>query len=297
LERSTGYKVIMMQNWQQLSIDGRTLIPTIQMLHQAAQFVAMVSNSYLAKKEDDSQNNFNWNNTTSSLESQWIKIPTVRAILDIESFELYIDKYINLETLSLNGLTKEKVILDLQEALKTASVDSARLKPITQFSIPFHSVDDGLPFTKPANAFLNEWSRYLSNTQLLLQEIQSQFEWASDVRVWPHHFDMGLYIPVTRDGEGQDIQSIGLGLAIPDSYVSEPYFYINHWSKNAIEYPEHLPKLCCGYWNTKDWNGLVLPSSAVLAQSNQYQFAKDFFNEGINASLQLLKQATSSVTS
>ncbi len=41
--------------WKPLTIDGRKLNSTIEVLHHAAQFVAMVGNSYLPKKPDDLQ--------------------------------------------------------------------------------------------------------------------------------------------------------------------------------------------------------------------------------------------------
>lgn len=285
-----------MQSWITLSKDGRSFKADIQLLHHAAQFVAMVSNSFLPPQQDDSQNNFQWNHETKSLEGNWIENPMVRTLLDVENFELIVDKYLSMEIVHLDGWTKEQVIGNLREALKTASLDSLRLKPISQFSLPSHAVDSGLPFAKPSLQDLKEWSAYLSNSQFLFDELRSKLAGASKVKVWPHHFDMGFYFAVLKDGDGQTIQSVGLGLAIPDEYVDEPYFYINHWSKNPIEYPEQLPEACGGYWNTKDWHGLVLPASAVMAQDNQCQFVRIFFNEGIHASLQVLNQNTSIIT-
>ncbi len=295
MERYSNNEIIIMQNWIPLSIDSKALNASIRLLHQAAQFVAMVSNSYLSKQPDDSQNNFAWNNENNHLEGQWIKSTTVRALLNVADFELIIDKYLTLEVVPLDGWTKEQIVGNLQEELMTTTLNPSSLKLVTQFSIPSHSVDDGLPLAKPANELLDEWSRYLSNTQFLLKEIQQRFKWSSEIKVWPHHFDMGFYIPLIKDEQGNAIQSIGLGLAIPDGYVDEPYFFINHWSKNPIEYPEHFPKVSYGSWNTRDWKGLVLPANEVIAQRDQHTFVKSFYDEGINASLQLLNKSKSSI--
>ncbi|MDZ7646532.1 MAG: hypothetical protein U5K54_04800 [Cytophagales bacterium] len=125
----------------------------------------------------------------------------------------------------------------------------------------------GLPFSKPSVEFLAEWSNYLSVTQHVLEKIKSQFNWASPISVWPHHFDMGLYLPIAREEAGHDIQSIGLGLAIPDAYVPEPYFYVNHWSKEPVTYPETVfLKTAMAYWNTKDSKDWYLPLSTILDQ-------------------------------
>ncbi len=279
-----------MVHQEPFSIDGRNLTTAIQALHQAAQFAAMISNSYLPRLSDDSQNSFHWNAETCCLEGRWIKNPSVRILIDVRNFEIIIDNYLSLEIISLDGWTKEQVIGNLQDELNKIHLNPALLKPVDQFTIPAHPVDKGLPFSKPSMEFLTEWSNYLNVTQQVLGEIQSRFKWASAISVWPHHFDMGIYVPIAKDEAGNDTNSIGLGLAIPDTYVSEPYFYINHWSSEPIKYPEHLPQTRHGYWNTKDWKGLVLTSSAILVKADQVALVKAFFNEGIDASLQLLKR-------
>lgn len=39
--------------WKSLTVDGRKLNSTIEVLHQAAQFVAMMGNSYLPEQPDE----------------------------------------------------------------------------------------------------------------------------------------------------------------------------------------------------------------------------------------------------
>lgn len=293
MEGCSSFKVTNMQGLKILSKDAKGFESDIRLIHRAAQFVAMVSNSFLPSQQDDSQNSFSWNAETNRLESRWIENPIARALLDIENFELIVDKYLSLEIIHLDGKSKDQVNEKLQEVLKAAMLDTTKLKPVTQFTIPPHAVDSGLPFTKPAVENLREWAAYLSNAQFLFDELRSEYVGASEVRVWPHHFDMGFYFSVSKDESGQDVQTVGAGLAIPDGYVDEPYFYINHWSKNPIRYPAYLPDMGGGYWNRKDWNGLVLPSSTILAQGNQYRFVKNFFKEGIEKSIHLLSQNAS----
>lgn len=274
--------------WQNLTMDSRKLNTTIQVVHQASQFVAMFGNSYLPKQADDSQNNFDWNEETNQLEGRWIEDPEIRLSLDVINFELIIDKYLALEPIPLDGWNKDQVLSNLIAELKKARIDTTKLHTINHFKIPKHPLDAGQAFGKPAKELLEEWALYLSNSQLVLEEIKSQYDRASEVRVWPHHFDMGLYIPLSWDGQKREKQSVGLGLAIADAYVDEPYFYINHWSESEIAYPESLPKARFGYWNTKDWKGLVLPASAILAHTNQEALVRIFFREGISATMKLL---------
>lgn len=286
-----------MQTWQPLTMDSKNLITTIQTLHHTAQFLAMASNSYLPKQPDDSQNNFKWNSETNCFEGRWVDNPTLRILLDVQNFELVVDKFIVREIIPLDGWTTEQVLSNLIIELKMAGLDPTVLKPINQYTIEYNSPGTGNPLRKPTWENLAEWAHYLSNAQLVLEEIKTQFEWASEVRVWPHHFDMGLYIPISKDAQGRDLQSIGLGLAMPDVYSTEPYFYINHRSKKTIIYPEHLPAVRSGYWNMKDWKGLILPASAILLKDleNQENFVRTFLEKGMATTLSLMAKKENSV--
>lgn len=278
--------------WKPLLLDAKRLVPAVEDLHHAAQFVAMVGDSYLPKRADDSQNNLNWNQDTCCLEGRWIEEPAIRVLLDVLNFELVLDKYLTMETIPLEGGTKDQVIGNLIHLLKMERVNPAILRPISQFEISRNKIDEGASFSKPPREILEEWTRYQSNALGLLKEIKEQFELASEIRVWPHHFDMGLYIPLSRDETGHDLQSVGLGLSIADNYVKEPYFYVNHWNKEPLIYPEIFPKANQGYWNTKDWKGLILPSSEIFAQSAQEGLVRSFLENGLRITRELLKQKT-----
>lgn len=279
-----------MLSWQNVTTDGRLLKNSIESLHQVAQFLAMVSNSYLPRQPDDTQNSFKWNPETNYLEGEWLKHGNIRMLLDVVNFELVIDKYLSYEIIALDGWSKEQIIGNIQNALKQYKLNAVHLKPISQFKLPYNEALV-THYSKPSGDELKEWARWLNNTYLILEEIKSKIDSVSDIRVWPHHFDMGCYIPIEHDLSGNLTKTVGIGLAIPDAYVPEPYYYINHWSTSSIQYTDTPPKMRHGYWHRKDWNGLVLPSSVVLAQRDQYQVCRSFFLEGISTTLTLLKKA------
>jgi hypothetical protein len=190
----------------------------------------------------------------------------------------------------LNGKMKESVRNELTIHLKSSGLDGAAFKPITQFSIPRHPVDDGAAFEKPDHEALVSWSRWRSNAQYLLEAVASEFSASSTIRVWPHHFDTGLYIPIQQAADGKDIQSLGLGLAIPDGDVQEPYFYLNHWCQEPPEYPTAVPSIRWGYWHTDGWKGFMLPGSTIFMRpdTEQENMVREFFREGVEATLHLL---------
>lgn len=283
-----------MEHWEPFQFDGRLLTDIIQAMHRASQVMAMVSHAYSPHRQDDSHNALKWNMYTKTLEGCWIDEAAVQIKLDALRFELIADRYDQVNHLKLIGKTTDQIIAWVKKQLASVGLEPKKLVPIKHFEVPgYAAFDNPSAFPDPEHHLLNEWTNYFDNTQILLKEFQQQHKWSSEVRVWPHHFDIGLYIPVERDGSGSDTKSIGVGLAIPDQYSAEPYFYINHWSKNSIVYPDVLPETRFGYWNKKNWTGLILPAGAVLLQKDQEIFVRKFFQSGIGASLQLLNYKSS----
>jgi hypothetical protein len=79
---------------------------------------------------------------------------------------------------------------------------------------------------------------------------------ASEVRSWPHHFDIATLI-VPAEGK-----SIGVGLEPGDQYYDEPYFYVNMYPlPQASSLPDSLDGN--GIWHTTEWIGAVLPASRI----------------------------------
>lgn len=109
----------------------------------------------------------------------------------------------------------------------------------------------------------NDWRYYrkLANeaSALALEKIGVEGE----VRVWPHHFDTGMYA-VAENGVG-----IGFGLAMEDSMVGAPYFYIAGHPTNgtSINY-DQLPDMKTGRWIIEEhWKGAVLPLSDLDSEN------------------------------
>ncbi|MEM9897740.1 MAG: hypothetical protein AAF789_15395, partial [Bacteroidota bacterium] len=113
----------------------------------------------------------------------------------------------------------------------------------------------------------------------------------ADTATWPHHFDVGAYMPVLREKE-KDLKSIGIGLAIADKDHHEPYFYVNHWVEGDEDPHIHLPYVGPGaVWMLEDWHGTILPVSELLKVKDaaaQAELVHRFFMEAINANLKLI---------
>lgn len=278
-------------NWKHIAKPSTiSLNAAIVQMHHASQFLARFSHAYLERKPDDSHNNFDWDG--QALIGRALESPAFQIKLDLQAFELIVQHEGEESTIKLPGLDRFKIEAQLKLLLKQTGLDEEDYREITHFTVPRDPLDDGEIYELPDKESTAVWSHCLSNAKGVLKEMASHFDWASDTRVWPHHFDMGTYITVTRDGDGNDTQSIGIGLAIADAYWNEPYFYINHWSKNPITYGEMKAITGRGRWNKKDWTGLILPLSDITddKKDRQYEITRQFFEEGINITLQLLEK-------
>lgn len=78
------------------------------------------------------------------------------------------------------------------------------------------------------------------------------------------YFDTGIYV-VTDNGMG-----IGFGLAMEDSLLNDPYFYMSGYAtKSSVTY-ENLPDLPYGKWIiTENWKGATFPLSDLASIPEQ----------------------------
>ena len=92
----------------------------------------------------------------------------------------------------------------------------------------------------------------------------------AEVRIWPHHFDTGVYL------ESNPNVGLGFGFAMEDSLVGQPYFYYsgNGLNEHVIHYKD-VRDLEVGKWIvSEEWKGAVLPlsdvSEGVLRKMNTF---------------------------
>ena len=122
----------------------------------------------------------------------------------------------------------------------------------------------------------------------LLRELESAASGASEVRCWPHHFDLATLI--TLSGSGEEARTVGVGLSPGDDSYREPYYYVTPWP-----YPRGrlLPELPAGRWHTEGWVGAILRGSDLAAApagrpAGQVEMARGFLRAAVQASQALL---------
>lgn len=284
-----------MSAWLSLNkYTSETVRQTTLVLHHAAQFLASTAECLLPSKEDDSHTNLGWDPKLQALVTHPLQ-DRYQLALEYPLFSLAIlDDGVIKTRFSLAGETIDSIYNWLKATLQKLGLEGSRIQAINRYDIPAHPVQDDRPFSKPSQEILLELAKRRNNAQEIFVSIAPEYPYASSIRTWPHHFDMGIYIPIRRDETHQDLNSIGLGMAVPDGSVNDMYFYVNHWSKETIRYANSLPELAGGgHWHQGNWTGAVLPLSMVTAftqSHDQQEIVQTFFDSAIKASLHLIGQ-------
>jgi len=258
----------------------------LQQQHHAAQFIALAGHHLISQQPDDSNTNMQYvpdeelllgNRLPNGISVALHLTDLIIRILDQENK--------GIKMISLEGKTKQAVFEELKQNLSDWGVVVVDFKNELHYEMPAHQLDKGSAFSvKDKHSFI-ENTIYRHNADIVISEIAKTFKKAETVRIWPHHFDTGSFFPLSHNNKGELTQSIGIGWAIPDSMVSEPYYYLSYWSEKPITGKAKLNLLDAGKWMLPNWNGAVLKHSEILKEKSserQYKLVESFFKSGIN---------------
>ena len=250
-------------------------------LHHAAQLATAAGISYLPAAADDSHTNLEWLDVSGMLASN--VIPSTKpfrvavraadlmlALLDVDDRTL--------ATTPLNGRTIENASKWMKDRLREIGTDPSRYTLRRHYEIPHHAVADGAPFDlRNARAF-TQLAGWYSLAADALGAVRKTEPTASEVRCWPHHFDIATLIDVASG------KTIGVGMEPGDVYYDEPYFYVNLHPRPSVPPTASLGRH--GTWHTHEWIGAVLPVSRLT--ENVDDEVRAFLASAITACRQLL---------
>jgi len=260
--------------WQSVEPEsGSTLTATRVALHWAAQLPAAAGATLVAARDDYSHTTLTWHRGPNALLTETLPTGQRAGIRprDLALIVLQADGAIG-STYPLAGRTLEMGLTWLATHLGTTNLE----RP--PHHLPSHGVERGEPFPEPdprASAQLETW---FSNADLVLRSTTEAEEW-SEVRVWPHHFD----IASLKDLGGG--QSVGAGLSPGDGSYDQPYFYVTPWPP-----PDDAPTSTLqegGAWHTDGWTGAVLVANNV-ENAGQEDQVRGFLKSAVDAATQLL---------
>ena len=281
------------KKWKPLTLSfNEDLRDALQQQHHASQFIALAGRHLIARQPDDSNTNMQYLPDQGLLAGNELS-NGMRVALQLADLKIYlidkegrpIDEERKPENgISLVGKSKQQVFEELKEALAEKAIDVSKLSSELHYEIPAHKLDHGGSFGIRDGIYFHENNLYRHNAELIMNNLASLYPNVMPVRVWPHHFDTGTLLPVKHNEKGELSGSIGLGWAIPDSMVDEPYYYLSYWSENPVGKVNEMPALSAGQWMAPNWNGAVLKHSEIQAQGpaeKQFESVASFYARGI----------------
>jgi hypothetical protein len=224
--------------------------------HHALQLLTRIARGYLPAAPDDSHTNLKWDAEARAL--------TTRPVGGRE-FALRLDDLCILwrktgtpeqVAYPLNGRTLDEASMWVAANLQELGLPAEPYFQPLHFEIPVHGVGEGGTFVLHEDSPFEELARYYNNAALVLAQVHESHPESSDVRCWPHHFDIATLL--TLD-EGR---TIGCGMSPGDEWYHQPYFYVNCW---PYPDPASLPPPAPGSdWHTQIWTGAVLTAENVV---------------------------------
>jgi len=231
---------------------------TDKLLHSLSQFIAKMNRQFLEKKEDDSHTNLYFDPLQGALLSHWLKTDIGPILFRLNlvdwSFEFLDSSFKILHRIDLQ-LTK---FSDLEAyiiyGLELIELNTKGFSEPLHFQIPDYCHDDDI--LKKATPFqLEEWMAFRSIANTVCYQILGSMQRKGEVRIWPHHFDTGIYLKLN------DKVNLGFGLAMQDESIKTPYFYASAYDSQGNNISNNLKEneLAAGEWiNTKNLKAAIL---------------------------------------
>ncbi len=242
-------------------------INTDQQIHWLSQIIAKANRSFVPKESDDSHTNLYFDLLGNRIGGKWIETSGNKIILTL-----------NLETLHFECLNASyKVVAFIETIGKTATIVEQEIADkLIELGLNPKGFTDKMHFEIPKYSFTNDaiqsipdqnsnaWRCYRNLANQACSHLLNYLQIESEIRIWPHHFDTGIYA-VTNNGLG-----IGFGLAMKDDLIGDAYFYMSAYPATGSLNYENLPTFSEGRWEVgENWQGAVLPLSVLKQLSMQ----------------------------
>ncbi|MGH6835183.1 MAG: hypothetical protein ACREC9_06465 [Methylocella sp.] len=281
-------------DWRPLrGIDQRRLRFARLQAHHAVQWLARAARAYVPPQPDDGHTNLGWDDTFDGFTTHRLRDGTYLS-LKIADLALVLrgdESAARIQSFSLNGRADAQARQWLGEQLGARGLDTHALDAPSPYEMPAHAVAQGAAYDVAAVAdSLLELSAWFANAEFLLVRVQGQMIGrklaASDVRCWPHHFDLATLASFpARDADATGY--VGAGLSPGDAYYDEPYFYVSVYPQpDRAELPR-LPKL--GHWHTREFTAAVVPGHQIVAANNQKAAADEFLTAAVEVAINILR--------
>lgn len=132
--------------------------------------------------------------------------------------------------------------------------------PIALGGWPRPSPDAGGAVPNADADALDQLGRWFGMADAVIGRLRAAEPTASEVRVWPHHFDLATLITLDAGPSDGETRTLGVGLSPGDDAIDEPYVSVSPWPYPAARTG---PALRLGSWWTDGWFGATLRGSEL----------------------------------
>lgn len=182
----------------------------------------------------------------------------------------------------IGGSTVQEGLEWLRAAGREAGAPDAPLGA-PDYDLPAHPVVDGAAFPELDPTSAATLATWYSTANTAISKTAAQNPGSSEVRCWPHHFDLATLITLDRDEpDPEKARSVGVGMTPGDATIAQPYFYVTPWP--APE-PKAGPALVSGRWHDEGWFGAVLTEAEWSGASEALD---GFLVDAVRASRELV---------
>ena len=230
-------------------------------IHWLSQVIAKANRTFVPGEDDDSHTNLYFDAMGGRLFGRWIDGPDGRIILALNlqtfAFEWMDERQHVLHEVQVFG--KDMAQLEPAAAEYPASIhlDTHHFSNPLHFDIPEYGIE-ALQKEDISPVGLQQWSVFRELANRSCHTMLGYLQAEGEIRIWPHHFDTGIYAMVTQD------LGLGFGLAMEDAMTGSPYFYLSGYNQRKPVSYENPSRLTKGSWITGEhWNGAVLALEAL----------------------------------
>jgi hypothetical protein len=271
--------------WQPLgAVEPKQLVAARIELHWALQVLAAAVAEYVPRAPGDAH-------TSLTLDAGVWRARTLRsgqrlAFVPLEFAVEVSAASGDTQRVSLAGLTLHEGLLAVSRAI--APSDPPKLS-IPSYDMPESSVTSGRAFERPNQAHLAELGRWFSNGFELLTDWLGDKQGATEVALWPHHFDVGGIWMLDSGKPAEQAPQIGVGLSPGDGTYAEPYFYVTPW---PLRSDVTVPALPSGaHWQQDAFMGAILPATDLLTMRSAEHAVREYLEAAVTAGKRLVSLA------
>ncbi len=259
-------------------------------LHWLAQVISAAGDAFLERAPDDSHSNCAWDHTHSALVGRPIgdgaRIGLV--VAEAELIVIAADGSVR-ERVAARGKSLSELMSWSGTTIAAASGVSPKAPPTARdYDMPEHAVASGQAFALADDNATAELARWFASATGWLARARTIDDRASEVRCWPHHFDIGGIIMLEPDKPFEEARQMGFGWSPGDASYDQPYLYATPYPV-----PDTLPELSGGHWHREGFTGAILTGTDVAAATDaqaQSALVQTFLGSTIERTLPLIQE-------